>query len=114
MSDSLDNFFIQRSMGLEEFNNITEYHKNVQSIGKKSLKHDDNYETSFCLQLVGYSLGDSYSFHKASQFNLAEIGAVSSDMLFMVRILMKLFKLRYFHWSGITAKTNLIFTRQSH
>lgn len=33
---ALTTFFIQRSMGLEEFNNITEYHKNVQSIGKKS------------------------------------------------------------------------------
>lgn len=35
-------------------------------------------------QLVGYSLGDSYPFHKASQFNMAEIGAVSYDMPFMV------------------------------
>lgn len=35
-------------------------------------------------QLVGYSFGDSFPFHKASQFNLAEIGAVSTDMPYMV------------------------------
>ncbi|CRK94860.1 CLUMA_CG008352, isoform A [Clunio marinus] len=37
--------------------------------------------------LLGYSLGDSFPFHKESQFNLAEIGAVSSDMPYMAKAL---------------------------
>lgn len=42
--------------------------------------------------LVGYSLGDSFPFHKASQFNLAEIGAVSSDMPYMAKALVQRIK----------------------
>uniref|UniRef100_A0A182YNY3 Phospholipase B1, membrane-associated n=1 Tax=Anopheles stephensi TaxID=30069 RepID=A0A182YNY3_ANOST len=36
-------------------------------------------------KLVGYSLGDAYPFHRDSQFNMAEIGAVSYDIPYMAR-----------------------------
>lgn len=38
---------------------------------------------------MGYSLGDSFGMHKETQFNLAEIGAVSFDMPYMARALVK-------------------------
>lgn len=39
------------------------------------------------LQLVGYSYGDSFGMHKETQFNVAEIGAVSFDMPYMAKTL---------------------------
>ncbi|XP_070504214.1 phospholipase B1, membrane-associated-like [Chironomus tepperi] len=51
-----------------------------------------NILKEFNPSLVGYSLDDSFPFHKASQFNLAEIGAVSTDMPFMARALVKRIK----------------------
>lgn len=91
---NLENCF-QRSMELEKRNHSSKYFESVQSIGKHNCYSITtiviNHALSshdFPLQLLGYSLGDSYPFHKASQFNLAEIGAVSSDMPFMVRKLL--------------------------
>lgn len=79
-----------RSMELEKCNNTTKHFKRVQSSGNFVFFKNyfffnsiSNFSILF-LQLVGYSLDDSFPFHKASQFNLAEIGAVSSDMPFMV------------------------------
>lgn len=43
--------------------------------------------------LVGYSYNDSLPFHYGSQFNLAEIGASSSDMPFMAKALIKRIKM---------------------
>lgn len=43
-------------------------------------------------QLVGFSLGDSLTFHYESQFNIAEIGAVSYDMPYMARSLVQRIK----------------------
>lgn len=52
-------------------------------------------------QLVGYSFGDSFPFHKASQFNLAEIGAVSTDMPYMVSAIIAIFLILEFnHLAG--------------
>lgn len=48
-----------------------------------------NILKEFNPNLFGYSVGDSYPFHLASQFNLAEIGGVSSDMPFMARTLIR-------------------------
>ncbi|XP_065084834.1 phospholipase B1, membrane-associated-like [Ochlerotatus camptorhynchus] len=48
-----------------------------------------NILKEFNPKLVGYSLGDSYPFHRETQFNMAEIGAVSYDMPFMARSLVK-------------------------
>ncbi|XP_078046345.1 phospholipase B1, membrane-associated-like [Augochlora pura] len=38
-------------------------------------------------KLIGYSIGDSYVTHEASQFNVAEAGAMSRDMPFMAEYL---------------------------
>ncbi|KAG5672555.1 hypothetical protein PVAND_002673 [Polypedilum vanderplanki] len=51
-----------------------------------------NILKEFNPSLIGYSFDDSFPFHKASQFNLAEIGAVSNDMPFMARALVKRIK----------------------
>ncbi|XP_049289997.1 phospholipase B1, membrane-associated-like isoform X2 [Anopheles funestus] len=40
-------------------------------------------------KLVGYSLGDAYPFHRESQFNMAEIGAVSYDIPYMARAMVQ-------------------------
>uniref|UniRef100_A0A182MY44 Phospholipase B1, membrane-associated n=1 Tax=Anopheles dirus TaxID=7168 RepID=A0A182MY44_9DIPT len=40
-------------------------------------------------KLVGYSLGDAYPYHRDSQFNMAEIGAVSYDIPYMARALVQ-------------------------
>jgi hypothetical protein len=48
-----------------------------------------NILKEFNPKLFGYSLGDSFPFHKDTQFNMAEIGAVSSDMPFMAKALVK-------------------------
>ncbi|XP_053684874.1 phospholipase B1, membrane-associated-like [Sabethes cyaneus] len=48
-----------------------------------------NILKEFNPKLVGYSLGDAYPFHRETQFNMAEIGAVSYDMPFMARSLVK-------------------------
>uniref|UniRef100_A0A182ML08 SGNH hydrolase-type esterase domain-containing protein n=1 Tax=Anopheles culicifacies TaxID=139723 RepID=A0A182ML08_9DIPT len=40
-------------------------------------------------KLVGYSLGDAYPFHRDSQFNMAEIGAVSYDIPYMARAMVQ-------------------------
>ncbi|XP_058832471.1 phospholipase B1, membrane-associated-like [Topomyia yanbarensis] len=48
-----------------------------------------NILKEFNPKLIGYSLGDSYPFHRETQFNMAEIGAVSYDMPFMARSLVK-------------------------
>ncbi|EAT42506.1 AAEL005957-PA [Aedes aegypti] len=48
-----------------------------------------NILKEFNPQLVGYSLGDAYPFHRETQFNMAEIGAVSYDIPFMARSLVK-------------------------
>lgn len=39
--------------------------------------------------LVGYSLNDAYPFHTDSQLNVAEIGAVSADLPYMTRALVR-------------------------
>lgn len=39
--------------------------------------------------LIGYALGDSFSYHDESQFNVAEARATSKDLPFMARILVK-------------------------
>lgn len=46
-----------------------------------------NILKEFNPKLFGYSVGDSYPFHLASQFNVAEIGGVSADLVFMARTL---------------------------
>ncbi|XP_055382450.1 phospholipase B1, membrane-associated-like [Condylostylus longicornis] len=43
-------------------------------------------------KLVGYSRHDSFPFHLDSQFNVAEIGAVSSDLPFMAKVLVQRIK----------------------
>ncbi|XP_055597334.1 phospholipase B1, membrane-associated-like [Uranotaenia lowii] len=48
-----------------------------------------NILKEFNPKLVGYSLGDAYPIHRATQFNMAEIGAVSYDMPFMAKSLVK-------------------------
>lgn len=40
-------------------------------------------------KLFGYSLRDSLSHHKASQFNVGEAGATSNDLPFMAGQLIK-------------------------
>lgn len=40
-------------------------------------------------KLVGYSRNDAFPFHKDSQFNVAEIGAVSADLPFMAEVLVR-------------------------
>lgn len=37
--------------------------------------------------LVGYSWGDAFPFHRESQFNVAEIGASSIDLPYMAKVL---------------------------
>ena len=49
-------------------------------------------DTLLLIQLFGYSLGDSFPFHRDTQFNLAEIGAVSSDMPYMAKALVQRLK----------------------
>lgn len=39
--------------------------------------------------LLGYSLGDSFSYHENSQFNVAEARASSKDLPFMARVLVQ-------------------------
>lgn len=46
-----------------------------------------NILKEFNPNLFGYSVSDSYPFHLGSQFNVAEIGGVSADMVFMARTL---------------------------
>lgn len=40
-------------------------------------------------KLVGYSTGDAFGIHAETQFNVAEIGAVSFDLPFMAKTLVK-------------------------
>ncbi|XP_026479976.1 phospholipase B1, membrane-associated-like [Ctenocephalides felis] len=40
-------------------------------------------------KLFGYSLADSFTFHKESQFNVAEAGAMSRDTPYMAKMLVK-------------------------
>lgn len=42
--------------------------------------------------LVGYSRNDAYPFHEDTQFNMAEIGAVSADMPYMAKALVQRIK----------------------
>ncbi|XP_055693017.1 phospholipase B1, membrane-associated-like [Lutzomyia longipalpis] len=51
-----------------------------------------NILRAFNPKLFGYSIGDSYPFHRASQFNVAEIGAVSADLPYMARTLIRRIK----------------------
>lgn len=51
-----------------------------------------NILKEFNPNLFGYSVGDSYPFHLASQFNVAEIGGVSADMPYMTRTLIRRIK----------------------
>lgn len=39
--------------------------------------------------LVGYSRNDAYPFHEDAQFNMAEIGAVSADLPYMAKALVR-------------------------
>lgn len=48
-----------------------------------------NMLKEFNPNLIGYSLGDSYTYHKESQFNIAEIAAMSQDMPYMAQQLVK-------------------------
>lgn len=48
-----------------------------------------NILKEFNPNLFGYSVADSYPFHLASQFNVAEIGSVSADMVYMARTLIR-------------------------
>ncbi|XP_037033341.1 phospholipase B1, membrane-associated-like [Bradysia coprophila] len=43
-------------------------------------------------KLVGYSRNDAYPFHEDTQFNMAEIGAVSADIPFMAKALVRRIK----------------------
>lgn len=43
-------------------------------------------------RLVGYSRNDAYPFHEDAQFNMAEIGAVSADIPFMAKALVRRIK----------------------
>lgn len=51
-----------------------------------------NILKEFNPKLVGYSLGDSLSHQRASQFNVAEAAAMSEDLPFMVRELVRRMK----------------------
>ncbi|XP_031840783.1 phospholipase B1, membrane-associated isoform X2 [Nomia melanderi] len=51
-----------------------------------------NILKEFNPKLFGYALGDSYTAHSASQFNVAEIGAMSRDMPFMAQYLVNKIK----------------------
>ena len=42
--------------------------------------------------LIGYALTDSFTFEKASQFNVAETGAISRDMPYMAQAIIKRMK----------------------
>ncbi|XP_076647791.1 phospholipase B1, membrane-associated isoform X1 [Halictus rubicundus] len=46
-----------------------------------------NILKEFNPKLIGYALGDSYTTHRASQFDVAEAGAMSRDMPFMAEYL---------------------------
>ncbi|XP_078037527.1 phospholipase B1, membrane-associated-like [Augochlora pura] len=66
-----------------------------------------NILKEFNPKLIGYALGDSYVTHEASQFDVAELGAMSRDMPFMAEYLVN--KLRKDprvdikkHWKLIT------------
>ncbi|TGZ38865.1 phospholipase B1, membrane-associated-like [Temnothorax longispinosus] len=51
-----------------------------------------NIIKEFNPNLIGYALGDSLTIHKASQLNVAEIGAESGDIAYMAEILVKRIK----------------------
>ncbi|KAK7573962.1 hypothetical protein V9T40_011153 [Parthenolecanium corni] len=48
-----------------------------------------NMLKEFNPNLIGYSLGDSYTYHKESQFNIAELAAMGQDMPYMAQQLVK-------------------------
>uniref|UniRef100_A0A8D9EWJ6 Phospholipase B1, membrane-associated n=1 Tax=Cacopsylla melanoneura TaxID=428564 RepID=A0A8D9EWJ6_9HEMI len=66
-----------------------------------------NILKQFNPRLFGYSLSDSFTTHRNSQFNVAEIGAMSKDLMSMARELVKRIKndprtdLKH-HWKLIT------------
>lgn len=51
-----------------------------------------NIIKEFNPKLIGYSLTDSFTHQNESQFNIAEIGAMSQDLPFMTRQLVKRIK----------------------
>lgn len=51
-----------------------------------------NIMKEFNPNLFGYSLGDSLSIHKASQFNVGEPGAISRQMPYMANVLVERIK----------------------
>ena len=51
-----------------------------------------NILKEFNPKLFGFSLADSFTHHRESQFNIAEIGAMSQDLPFMTRQLVKRIK----------------------
>lgn len=51
-----------------------------------------NILKEFNPKLIGFATGDSLSHQKSSQFNVAELGAMSMDLSFMVRELVKRIK----------------------
>ncbi|XP_065222849.1 phospholipase B1, membrane-associated-like [Planococcus citri] len=51
-----------------------------------------NILKEFNPKLIGYALGDSFTHHRESQFDIAEIGAMSQDLPFMTRQLVKRIK----------------------
>lgn len=48
-----------------------------------------NILKEFNPNIMGYSLADSLTHQRASQFNVAEAGSMSRDMPYMARILVK-------------------------
>lgn len=51
-----------------------------------------NILKEFNPNLVGYSKQDSWTYHRESQFNMAEIGASSADMPYMAKTLVQRIK----------------------
>lgn len=51
-----------------------------------------NILKEFNPKLIGYALGDSFTHHREAQFDIAEIGAMSQDLPFMTRQLVKRIK----------------------
>lgn len=52
-----------------------------------------NILKAFNPNLIGYSRKDAYPFHEDTQYNMAEIGAVSADIPHMAKALVKRMKL---------------------
>ncbi|KAF7994795.1 hypothetical protein HCN44_004267 [Aphidius gifuensis] len=51
-----------------------------------------NILKEFNPNLYGFSLGDSYSHHEKTKFNIAEVGAMSRDLPFMAKLIVRKMK----------------------